>query len=122
MGVKAAVNQSLIKLQTSLAFGLFGDSLDRQRTRTPLQDIVSEMIVLSHPSIRKHPHIVTLEGTCWDVLGNHQVWPVLVFEKSSLGDLNHFMQSQKGQTLPIEQRLMLCVDIAVVVRDMHANS
>jgi len=121
-GGQAGINQALINLQTSLAFKCFGDSPNRNDGRTPFQDIVSEMIVLSHPSIRKHPHIVRLEGICWDIPSNDQVWPVLVFEKTQLGDLYHFAKSGNGRSLGMEDRLKLCVDVGIAIMDMHSNS
>lgn len=120
-GGQAGVNQALINLQTSFAFKRFRPRLT-DGERTQFQEIVCEMILLSHPSIRQHPYIVTLEGICWDILGDgEQVFPVLVFQKSHYGDLNRFVNEGMGQELSLEERLKLCADIGIALRDMHFN-
>lgn len=122
-GGQAEVNQALINLQSSFAFKRFkGNLLTQSSQETPCQDIVGEMIMLSQPSIRKHPHIVRLEGICWDIPNDSYVWPVLVFQKTHLGDLYHFMRSAKGQDLSMRDRLVLCADVGVAIRDMHSAS
>jgi hypothetical protein len=78
--------------------------------------------VLSHPLIRMHPHIVELEGICWDIISEDEVWPVLMFEKSKCGDLNDFITSRVGRSLGIVERLNLCLDAGIAIVDMHDNS
>lgn len=123
-GGQAGVNQALINSQISFAFKRFGPpSTDSYGERTPFQEIVCEMIMLSHPSIRQHPYIVTLEGICWDIPGDgEQVFPVLVFQKSHFGDLQRFAKEGMGQDLSLEERLKLCADIGIAIRDMQSNS
>jgi hypothetical protein len=93
-----------------------------ERARAPFQNIIREMIVLSQPSIREHPNIIRLEGICWDIPQDDQVWPVLVFQKAHFGDLYHFSRSGAGRDLSMEDRLSLCIDIGIAIRDMHSNS
>ncbi len=50
-----------------------------------------------------------------------RVWPVLVFEKSTHGDLVYFMRSMSGSNLDITGRLKLCKDIGNGVRSLHEN-
>jgi serine/threonine protein kinase len=121
-GGQARINQASIDLQTSFAFKRFGDPQNCNSEQTSFQDIVSEMIVFSHSLIQNHPHIVKLEGICWDIPEDGQIWPVLVFQKAHLGDLYHFSISGKGRNLSFEGRLKLCTDIGTAVRDMHSNS
>ena len=81
------------------------------------------MLVLSHPSVRDHPNVLSLEGICWDVVsGGEKVWPVLVFEKARNGDLLTFMGQAKGRGLAMVERLNMCVDIAIAVMHMHSSS
>lgn len=120
-GGQAVINQALVKLQTSLAFKSYRETSDHRNSRNPLQEIVSEIIVFSYSSICEHPNILRLEGICWDISQEDQVSPVLVFETSSLGDLYHFKKSQGGQILSMEDRLKLCMDVGIALRDMHAN-
>jgi serine/threonine protein kinase len=121
-GGQARINQASIDADTSFAFKRFGDQQLCSNVCTSFQDIMSEMIVLSHPLIQKHPYIVQLEGICWDIPDDGQVWPVLVFQKANPGDLYQFLTSGKGQSLPFEDRLELCTDIGIAVKDMHYNS
>ena len=48
--------------------------------------------------------------------------PVLVFQKSEFNDLPHFATEGVGRGLALTERLKLCADIGIAVRDMHANS
>ena len=68
------------------------------------------MVALSHPVVRKHEHIVILEGICWDIPEDDQVWPVLVFQKSHHGDLHNFAKRKRFEELSIEDRSNLCTD------------
>jgi hypothetical protein len=123
-GGQARVSQASANAQTSFAFKRFGDdSTGNVDEDTPLQAVVNEMIMLSHHAIRDHPYVVTLEGICWDIPGDgDQVWPVLVFEKSIYGDLFEFVKSGHGSSLSIQEKLKLCTDIGISIRDMHSNS
>ena len=113
-GGQAKVFQSYVSPEMSFAFKRFRcDSLC---------EVVSELLVLTHEAIRKHPYIARLEGLCWDVREDNDIRPVLVFEKSRFGDLYHFMTSGLGSELSVDDRLGLCVDIGIALRDMHTNS
>ena len=122
-GGTAEIKQSLINLQTSFAFKRF------RRPGVPLQNeeaiyrtLISEVLVLSHPAVFRHPNIIRLEGVCWDVpLTEDKVWPVLVFEKSRCGDLDWFMNCGAGVGLPVLGRLSLSTDILAAVVEMHTN-
>lgn len=50
-----------------------------------------------------------------------KVWPVLVYEKASHGDLIHFMQSEAGKRLHIENKLELCWNIGQGLISMHSH-
>ena len=115
-GGQARINQALANIQMSFAFKLF-DHPDSD----PFQQTVQEMAVLSHPAIREHKHIVRLEGICWDIPSDYEVWPVLVFQKTHLGDLQRFARLKKFENLSMKDRLNLCVDIGIAIRDMHHN-
>ena len=84
--------------------------------------LVSEVSILSHPSIRHHQNIVNLEGISWE---NHpksqKVWPVLVLEKAPLGDLRSFMDSEEGRLTTMRDRLELCTDVASAIIALHSN-
>jgi hypothetical protein len=117
-GGQGEVSQALINIQTSLAFKRF----ETKGQSDPFREIVQEMVVLRHPGVRGHPHIVQLVGVCWEIPDKDHVWPVLVFEKTQLGDLYRFKQSGNGRSLCLEDKLKICVEIGVALRDMHRNS
>jgi serine/threonine protein kinase len=117
-GGQAKVNQASMNLRMSFAFKRF----NHQSFRDPLQEIVQEMVVLACPNIRQHKYIIRLEGICWDFTTRNEVWPVLIFEKTHLGDLYDFARSSKGKSLSIQDRLDICTDIGIAIKDMHANS
>lgn len=115
-GGQAGINEALANAQTSLAFKVFN-----RPQQHPFRDIAQEMVVLSHPTVRQHKHIITLEGICWDITEDNQVWPVLVFEKSHFGDLHGFARLERFKNLSIEDKLNLCADVGLAIRDMHCN-
>jgi hypothetical protein len=118
-GGQAEIYQALINLQTAFAFKAFVNSSNKDECN--FREIINEMIVLSHPLIKKHPHIVRLEGICWDPPSSGRISPTLLFEKASIGDLGDFIPSTRGQDISLENKLSLCIDIGIAVRDMHAN-
>jgi hypothetical protein len=116
-GGQGKINQALVNIQTSFAFKHF-----KRDERDPFWEIVQEIVVLRHPVVRDHPFIIQLIGICWDIPDNNQVWPVLVFEKTHLGDLYHFARSSIGENLSLKDKLKVCVEIGIALRDMHHNS
>ena len=116
MGGQAEINQSRINPHASFAFRLFSNQ--QQNTSA---EIAQEMAVLSHPVVREHEHIARLEGICWDIPEDNQVRPVLVFQKSHLGDLHRFAKLERFENLSVEDKLDLCADIGIAIRDMHHN-
>lgn len=130
-GGTAEIRQSLIHLQMSFAFKIVHDAAwideidESQRPKemkTVFQVLISEIIVLGHPSVREHPNIISLFGICWHILPSGCVWPGLVFEKTALGDLWSFAESEEGKNISIETRLKLCADVATAIRDLHQSS
>ena len=115
-GGQAGINQALINIQISFAFKHFD-----YKWQDPFREIVQEMVVLSHQVIRDHKHIVRLEGICWDIRSSTQVRPVLVFQKTDLGDFHKFSKLEKFKSLSIEDKLNLCADVGIAIRDMHRN-
>ncbi|KAK2836994.1 hypothetical protein FQN49_006514 [Arthroderma sp. PD_2] len=119
-GGTAEIRQSLIDLQTSLAFKrLLRPRSPTEREQTYLA-LLSEVLILGHPVIRKHAHIVALMGLCWEITHENEVWPVLVFEKSPYGDLLRFMDSSEGKSMGSEKRIKLIVDVLLAIADMHS--
>lgn len=84
-----------------------------------LRMMLNEIAILNHPSVRKHPNIIELEGVCWDVDSESQVWPVLVFDKTQWGDLADFANSTQWQMLSAQARMNLCSNINQALLFMH---
>lgn len=87
-----------------------------------LRMMLNEIAILSHPSVRKHPNIIELEGVCWDVESESRVWPALVFDKARWGDLANFVNSTEWETLSANSRMSLCSDIGQALFFMHDQS
>jgi Protein tyrosine and serine/threonine kinase len=120
-GGTANILQALVNAQTTFAFKhLKSPRLAEDKSRN-LRALIAELSVLGHPAIRHHPNIAHIEGICWDVLdGGEEVWPILVFEKTQLGDLNRFVSSGPGKELNFKTRIDILFDVALAVRDLHA--
>jgi len=118
-GGQARISQAMANVQTSFGFKRFrNDPTSNIDENTPFQAVINEMIVLSHHAIRDHPYVVTLEGLCWDISADgDEVWPVLVFEKSIHGDLFEFVKAGCGSSLSIQEKLKLCTDIGIAIRE-----
>jgi hypothetical protein len=122
-GGASSIREALINSLISFAFKRVSDKQKRDKSEAIIfQALISEITVLGHPLIRKHPNIVELQGICWDVPSDHEVWPVLVFEKAQFGDLYNFGTSPVGTDLRIAERLKICVDVGTAIIDMHSNS
>ena len=115
-GGQATIEQARVKLQINFAFKLF-----ERPQEYPFRDIVQKIIIFSYPLIQRHEYIIRLEGVCWDIINDDRVWLVLVFQKTHLGALYKFTQLEKFKNLCVEDRLKLCVNIEITIRDMHFN-
>lgn len=120
LGGTSRINETLLNLQTSFAFKCVSENQKKKfETARIFQSLTTEITILGEPFIRQHPNIVELEGICWNVESEHEVWPVLVFEKSQYGDLYNFLKLPIGNDLSVDERLKLCVEIGTAVTDMH---
>lgn len=123
-GATAEIRQSLINVQTSFAFKRFKRRWEFHSAadHSNFQRLYFEMLTLGQPEIRRHPNITRLEGLCWDISHDRkEVWPVLVFEKTSFGDLTKWSASKEGKTASIDVRLSICADVANAVRHLHTH-
>lgn len=123
-GATAEIRQSLINAQTSFAFKRYKRRWEPQSDadRSKFQRLYFEILILGQPEIRRHPNIIRLEGLCWDISPDRkEVWPVLVFEKTSFGDLTKWSASKEGKTASHDVRLSICADVANAVRHLHTH-
>ena len=108
IGATGDIRQRLVNPQFNLAF------------KRVLHDyiLLNEMIILSYQAVRSHPHIISIEGISWEA-AEGGMRPVLVFEKSDLGDLYHFMDRAAGVQLSFIERWPMCTQIASAVNALH---
>ena len=122
-GQTSDINEALADLHISFAFKRVEES---RRLKGAEEEVfrvfTNEITILSYLSIREHPYIAQLQGLCWDIAADGMVWPVLLFEKSQLGDLYHFLKTPLGKQLDAHERIQLCVDIERAISDMHSYS
>ncbi|KAK0712751.1 hypothetical protein B0T26DRAFT_650945, partial [Lasiosphaeria miniovina] len=118
-GGTSVIYQALVNLDTSFAFKTYRK---QQKTEEQVfQILINEITVLSEPSVREHTNIAQLQGICWEISpSDDKPWPVLVFEKSHHGDLDHFAR-HGGRGMMTNDRLRLCLDVGRAVIDMHSN-
>ena len=117
-GASAHVNQSIINVQSSLAF-------KRIASNTSYKALLLEVIISSTPKVRGHPNVNALEGVCWEVraqsLGKlFDAVPVLVYQKASFGNLRDLMRNKIGQRLSFALKLQICLDIAMALETLHS--
>jgi len=117
VGSSGTISQSTFDTNMPLAFKRYHDSGDSDWDFLPL---ISEVLILSQPSIESHPNIVDLEGVCWEIEPRtEKVVPVLVFEKAAC-DLKQFMNASEGMKMSIDDRLKICADIGSAIMTLHA--
>lgn len=114
-GQSGTIQQSIANLQTSFAFKTF----DGLTVEAAFEEASSEIHILGNPTIREHPNIIHLEGICWNILPKGEILPVLVFEKTDLGNLSNFMELNSVDPPPITTRLRLSVDVIRAVCKLH---
>ena len=119
-GATSTVKEAAFDIETSLAFKCVSDKQKQNADEAAIIGaVISEIIFLCHPYIRNHPYITELQGICWDIPSDNQVWPALVLEKSQYGDLYNFIISGVGRELSVTSRLKLCVDVGIAISDLH---
>ncbi|CAG9998450.1 unnamed protein product [Clonostachys byssicola] len=137
-GATSQIHQAQTGVQTGFAFKRVLDSDKQEKPEEFIyRQLINEISILRHPSVRIHPNIVELQGVCWDIElchreGDHvhvdgqsqavdyRVWPALVLEMSELGNLLDFAISPAGRELNIYKRLEICIEIGCAIADMHS--
>ena len=120
-GGSGTISQSTFSTEMPLAFKRFHVDEDpsSRESDSDFLPLISEVLILSQPSIQSHPNIVNLEGICWEIKRiTENAVPVLVFEKAAW-DLQQFMNSREGMDMSIDDRLKICADIGCAVMALH---
>jgi len=116
-GGSGTISQSTFTTDIPLAFKRYNQDGDSDMDFLPL---ISEVLILSQPPMHDHPHIVNLEGICWEIEPRtEKAVPTLVFEKASW-DLQQFMNVSEGKNMSIDNRLKICADIGSAIMTLHA--
>jgi len=111
-GGSGTISQSTVSTNMPLAFKRFHYNENSKDDFSPL---ISEVLILSQPSIRSHLNIVNLEGICWEITSRtEKVVSVLLFERAAW-DLQQFMNLSDGMNISIEDRLNICTDIGSAI-------
>jgi hypothetical protein len=118
-GKYTIVNQSLVNVQMSFAF-------KRCRSDSMYEDLISEIVVLSQPSLYQHSNVNPLQGICFEIVVEPrstipEIKPVLVFPKASHGSLQKFLSGNSKGKLNLVQLHGICLDLAGAINLMHAS-
>ncbi|XTI91181.1 kinase-like protein [Cenococcum geophilum] len=89
-------------------------------------ELLVQIMIHGHPALRAHPNILTLEAIGWDLEDptkrETNVWPVLIFEKTTLENLRGFVVSDTPRAgLDMNDRLGLCADVASALAALHTH-
>lgn len=128
VGGTASIQEFSVSRQLSFAYKLIKPRHSEAATEKELElarrrafrAIVCEISVLGLFQKTAHPYISHLYGIAWDVESDDEIWPVLVSKKSIHGDLEKFLLSEEGQTIAVKEKVRLCAEVAIAIRDMHS--
>ena len=85
--------------------------------RSALLNALQELLVITHAPLLQHPNIVDFLGLAWnDIPGSNHKVPVLCVEYAQHGSLAAL---QKTQTLTLEEKSQLVVNIGSGLRALH---
>ena len=121
-GASGIVHDQALSSERGIIFKRYRTTPQSSR-RDVFKAIISEVMVLKHPVLAKHPNIVDLDGITWDVEVERgqppQITPVLILKRAEHGNLADFFRTSQGRNLSLEQRLRLCIDVALALDAMH---
>ncbi|KAF2814366.1 kinase-like protein [Mytilinidion resinicola] len=122
-GATGRIYQSPLSSKMGFAFKTFRKSSDPSLEAETYKALVAEMLVLCHPGVREHQNIVGFYGVSFDVITfdlggatHRRLWPVLVLEKSSHGDLATFF---KDHSMSLQDAMLVAERIGAAVQEMH---
>ena len=131
-GTSAAVTQTALSSQTSLAFKRFnlvrsdGTSGAGERLDAQYDDMATELRTLALPGMKSHPNIINLVGVCFEIApSSDDVLPVLVLERADLTSMAWLMYelpmiaSEEDVVLP--PSLEVCFEVAKALSMLHQH-
>jgi serine/threonine protein kinase len=102
-----------------------GDGENTQdRRATKLKNVLLEIQVLTHPSLRNHENIVALVGFGWELNRLDKTshvfhWPFVILEYAQFGSMVELFDEEN---IDFETRRRLCVDIGQGLLALHSCS
>ncbi|KAF2826429.1 kinase-like protein [Ophiobolus disseminans] len=128
VGGTAIVNQTAMSGEEGIAFkrvGPKGDDAGDELSADArvFKALISEVSILTHPSIRDYPNIVDLEAICFETdfsYSTPKILPVLMFQKAPYGDLGAFVK--KEAPLGFDGVMQLLGDILRTVAYLHSKN
>lgn len=85
-----------------------------------IDGIVKELRIISHPPLRVHKNILDVYGLAWELdttAKPSKVWPVLMVEYASFGNLQDCLENR--EPLLLTEKLDLIYDIAEALAALH---
>jgi hypothetical protein len=121
-GGTADIFQSLVDVNTTMTFKRWSKDLTESDTQHVYEKASAEIISLSRPTVQKHRNIIKLVGVCWDIDREQQtVYPALVSEKSTNGDMVTFLGSDRGRSMTLQEQLGFCLQVAEALCVLHSS-
>ncbi|EPE35585.1 Protein kinase-like (PK-like) [Glarea lozoyensis ATCC 20868] len=124
-GATSTIQQTQIDAKFNLAFKLSMAWPEEQVADTAQQGfarykaLIYELIALE--MLADHPNVIDLVGITWETGGDtHEVWPVLLTERSTEGLMDEFLNSSTGIELNCQSKLELCRDVAQAGQALHS--
>jgi len=110
------------------------DSLDvtKPTGKKLLTALATELFILRHPAISRHPNIVGLLGVCWNVRNKDEknLTPIFAMKTASFGNLDIYMKrhpsicsrERLGLAIHITQGVLLLHDAGVIHCDLKPDN
>jgi len=122
-GATGDVRQSPLSIKSGFAFKTFRKSDAPRLEQGTYKALIAEVLVLCHSGIQEHPNIVNLYGVTFHVVSTRvdgemrrRVWPVLVLERSSHGNLETYFETER---MPLAQAILVAYQIGSAIKEMH---
>lgn len=140
-GATGDVKQFLVDLKSQFAVKRFsahretrrrdlllesGEPLVTQNNEKLFAAMICELVILSQIKIKRHAHIIDIEGIAFDMEDDDQnsprLWPVLVIDKAHHGSLVRYMNSARPDEFNLFSRLRICAQIGSAISAIHSDS
>lgn len=126
-GATATLHERSISRNLSLVFKRVEPSNFPYYTEKDIEDevyrtLTAEIATARHPDVVKSDYLAHLEGVCWDIERDGNVWPVLVYEKARYGSLKSIVESPRTVAptmLGVTAKLRICTHIARGLATLH---